>query len=182
MAGSLTQKQARFVEEYTVDFNATAAAVRSGYSPKTAYNAGWQNVRKCDIAEAIAKRVDEMTMRADEALLKLTQWGRGTLEPFIRTNEDGEFWLTLGDEKAQSSLHLLKKIKQTKTITRGKDDYEREEVRTEIEIHDAKDAVIQMAKIRGQYVERQDITSDGAPITQFNVYIHKPKDSDAGER
>ncbi len=37
---SLTPKQARFVEEYLIDLNATQAAVRAGYSPKTAKQQG----------------------------------------------------------------------------------------------------------------------------------------------
>lgn len=165
MAGTLTPKQARFVDEYLVDFNATQAAIRAGYSEKTAYSIGWENLRKPEIKKAISERIAEMTMEADEALLRLTQWGRGTLEPFLNASEDGSFSLTLGSDSAKANLHLLKKVRQTRTVTRGRDDYEREEVRTEIEIHDAKDAVIQMARIRGQYVERHEHSGpDGEPI------------------
>lgn len=176
MAQNLTPKQARFVEEYPVDFNATAASVRAGYSEKTAHAIGWENLRKPEIAKAIAERIDALTMQADEALMRLSQWGRGTLDPFIRTDGDGRFWLTLGDEKAKENLHLLKRVKQTKTITRGKDEYEREEIRTEIEIHDAKDAVIQMAKIRGQYVDR--IESDSSLHVTIE-YVDASKDTSA---
>lgn len=49
----LTGKQRRFVDEYLVDLNATQAAIRAGYSPKTAYDIGFDNLRKKDIAEAI---------------------------------------------------------------------------------------------------------------------------------
>lgn len=35
MAKKLTEKQKRFVEEYLIDLNATQAAIRAGYSPKT---------------------------------------------------------------------------------------------------------------------------------------------------
>ena len=36
----LTNRQTRFVEEYLIDLNATAAAKRAGYSEKTAYAQG----------------------------------------------------------------------------------------------------------------------------------------------
>jgi phage terminase small subunit len=36
----MTEKQKRFVEEYLIDLNATAAAIRAGYSAKTAYSIG----------------------------------------------------------------------------------------------------------------------------------------------
>lgn len=42
----LTPKQKRFVEEYLVDCNATQAAIRAGYSPKTAYSIGQENLKK----------------------------------------------------------------------------------------------------------------------------------------
>ncbi len=47
--GKLTPKQARFVEEYLIDLNATQAAIRAGYSAKTANEQGAQllvSVRK----------------------------------------------------------------------------------------------------------------------------------------
>ena len=42
----MNDRQKRFVEEYLVDFNATQAAIRAGYSPKTAYSIGNENLKK----------------------------------------------------------------------------------------------------------------------------------------
>lgn len=50
---ALTPKQKRFVEEYLVDLNATAAAKRAGYNPKTAYSIGQENLKKPEIQSAI---------------------------------------------------------------------------------------------------------------------------------
>ena len=50
---ALTAKQARFVEEYLVDLNATQAAIRAGYSPKTAQVIGAENLIKPMVAEAV---------------------------------------------------------------------------------------------------------------------------------
>lgn len=52
---ALTPKQQRFVEEYLVDLNATQAAIRAGYSAKTARKIGHENLTKPDIATAIAE-------------------------------------------------------------------------------------------------------------------------------
>lgn len=52
---ALTEKQKRFVAEYLVDLNATQAAIRAGYSEKTARSVGSENLTKPDIAAAIAK-------------------------------------------------------------------------------------------------------------------------------
>lgn len=50
---ALTDKQRRFVDEYLVDLNATQAAIRAGYSQKTARQIGDENLSKPDIAEAV---------------------------------------------------------------------------------------------------------------------------------
>ncbi len=51
----MTPKQARFVEEFLVDLNATKAAIRAGYSAKTAKAIGCELLAKPDIATTIAK-------------------------------------------------------------------------------------------------------------------------------
>ena len=51
----LTPKQARFIDEYLIDLNATQAAIRAGYSEKTARQIAEQNLSKLYIQEAIQK-------------------------------------------------------------------------------------------------------------------------------
>ncbi len=51
----LTPKQARFVEEYLLDLNATQAAIRAGYSKKTANEQGAQLLAKLSIRQAVAE-------------------------------------------------------------------------------------------------------------------------------
>lgn len=50
----MTPKQERFVAEYLIDLNATQAAIRAGYSAKTAAEMGYENLSKPQIAEAVA--------------------------------------------------------------------------------------------------------------------------------
>lgn len=47
-------KQAAFVQEYLIDLNATQAAIRAGYSKKTAHVIGTENLSKPAIASALA--------------------------------------------------------------------------------------------------------------------------------
>ena len=49
----LTTKERRFVEEYLIDFNGTAAAIRAGYSDRTAANIASENLRKLHIQAEI---------------------------------------------------------------------------------------------------------------------------------
>lgn len=50
----MTPKQERFVQEYLIDLNATQAATRAGYSAKTAYSIGQENLSKPEIAQSLA--------------------------------------------------------------------------------------------------------------------------------
>ncbi|WP_429845349.1 terminase small subunit [Brevibacillus sp. FIR094] len=59
--GSLTEKQRLFVLEYLRDFNATRAALAVGYSKKTAYAIGWENLRKPQIQSEIKRQKEAMT-------------------------------------------------------------------------------------------------------------------------
>jgi len=50
---ALTPKQQQFAAEYAIDLNATQAAVRAGYSPRTARQQGSRLLSNADIQEAI---------------------------------------------------------------------------------------------------------------------------------
>lgn len=60
---ALTQKQRLFVDEYLVDLNATQAAIRAGYSKKTAGQIGDENLKKPQIAIAIKQAMDSRNKR-----------------------------------------------------------------------------------------------------------------------
>lgn len=76
---SLTDKQALFVREYLVDLNATQAAIRAGYSERTAKAIGHENLTKLDVASAIeaamAKRAERTEITQDKVLKELAKIG-----------------------------------------------------------------------------------------------------------
>jgi phage terminase small subunit len=63
--GKLTKKQELFVKEYLIDLNATQAAIRAGYSKKTSYSIGEENLKKPVIAAAIQEAMDKRAKRID---------------------------------------------------------------------------------------------------------------------
>ena len=73
----LTEKQKRFCEEYLIDFNATQAALRAGYSQKTAYSIGDENLRKpeiqSEIQSLIKKRSERTGINADIVIKELVK-------------------------------------------------------------------------------------------------------------
>ena len=74
---NLTPKQQRFVEEYLIDLNATQAAIRAGYSEKTAKEIGSENLTKPNIAKAIQeaqnKRTEQTQIDAAYVLKRLVE-------------------------------------------------------------------------------------------------------------
>lgn len=56
----MTGKQKRFAEEYLVDCNATQAAIRAGYSEKTAYSAGQRQLKNVEVKNWIDEQLAQM--------------------------------------------------------------------------------------------------------------------------
>lgn len=77
----MNAKQKRFCDEYLIDLNATQAAIRAGYSPKTAYSIGNENLRKPELKAYIDEQLDlihsNKTADAQEVLEYLTSVMRG---------------------------------------------------------------------------------------------------------
>ena len=77
----MTKKQQRFCDEYLIDLDGTKAAIRAGYSPKTAAAIASENLRKPKLREEIAERMAEKEKQLiadqDEVLKYLTSVLRG---------------------------------------------------------------------------------------------------------
>lgn len=98
----LTKKQRLFVREYLVDLNATQAAIRAGYSAKTAHSAGPRMLTnvgvQAAIQEAMGKRAEKLELSADTVLRELARVAladvgqaydeNGQLKPFSEMPED----------------------------------------------------------------------------------------------
>lgn len=80
----MTAKQQRFCDEYLIDLNATQAAIRAGYSKKTAGVIANENLQKPYIKEYIEKRMaekeDALIAKQDEVLKYLTSVMRRDLK------------------------------------------------------------------------------------------------------
>ncbi|VGV56000.1 terminase small subunit [Streptococcus pyogenes] len=77
----LTLKQKRFADEYIISANATAAAIKAGYSKKTARSIGQENLTKPDIKTYIDERLEKLESEKiatqEEVLQYLTSIMRG---------------------------------------------------------------------------------------------------------
>lgn len=84
----MTPKQEAFVREYLIDLNATQAAIRAGYSAKTAGQMGDENLKKPEIAAAIAAAMAERASRtevtADRVVRELARIGFADMRKILK--------------------------------------------------------------------------------------------------
>lgn len=88
----LTPRQARFVSEYIIDLNASQAAIRAGYSAKTAEQQGYRLLRNASVRGAIdlakIQRRERVKLDADSLLVELDDVRRIAYEAIKRDRED----------------------------------------------------------------------------------------------
>lgn len=133
MTKKLTDKQELFCQEYLIDLNATQAAIRAGYSEKTAQQTGSENLSKPVIQARISElkstrceklavdaayvlqrhieidRMDMADILTDEGYMKpIREWPK-VWRQYLSGMDIAELWEGRGDEKEQ--VGVLKKIK-----------------------------------------------------------------------
>jgi len=164
----MNDRQKRFVEEYLVDFNATQAAIRAGYSQKTAYAIGSENLRKPEISEAISERL----MSENEVIARLSDIARGDIKDLMSITSMG-FEIKLlktdadGNKVVNPNTKLIKKIKQkvTTIMPRTQDGEEKEIIETDLELYSALDALALLGRHHKLFTDKTEITgADGGKV------------------
>lgn len=163
---ALTDKQARFVEEYLVDLNATQAAIRAGYSENTAHSIGHENLSKPEIVSAIADAKQERSQRTkvtqDMVIQELARIGFSDLRKMLTDKGsllDPQDW----DDATAAAISSIEVV----TGSQGEDIDGRKIVeRThKIKVWDKNSALEKLAKHLGMFVEKHEHTGkDGGPI------------------
>ena len=90
----LTEKQKKFADYYIESGNATQAAIKAGYSKKTAYKIGAENLRKPQIKKYIGERMEQLAseriMSAQEILERLSLIANAKIkETVVVANAEG---------------------------------------------------------------------------------------------
>lgn len=189
----LTPKQARFVEEYLVDLNATQAATRAGYSPKTAKSQGQRLLTVVDVQVGIeraqARRSKRTEVTADRVLAELAKVGFSNLADVtdwgtkeVAFGYDDEGRKLSAEDIGDAAMVQYAEAPYVKPINRDdlpmaaraavsevsltKDGFK-------IKMHDKVGALTQMGRHLGMFTEKVEMTGkDGAPIVPvLNVTI-----------
>lgn len=150
----MSESQLRFCEEYLVDLNATQAAIRAGYSKKTARIKGCQLLTKVNIQAEIQRLKDKRSQRteitADNVVLELAKIAFSNIEDFLEVLENGEVTLKTFEFIEREKLAAIESIKISTTT--NKDD-SREYTTTQFKLHSKLNALEQLGKHLGIFKE-----------------------------
>jgi phage terminase small subunit len=149
----------QFVNEYLKDFNATQAAMRAGYSEKTAYSQGSRLLKNVEIADAIKKRLDDAAMESNEVLMRLAEQARGLyslyfiVEKMVDLDEDGDeitivnrLGVNYEQLIADGMGHLVKSVS-----------YNKDGGLTKIEFYDAQAALVQIGRHHKLFTDKHEV-------------------------
>lgn len=160
----MTSKQKRFCEEYIIDLNATQAAIRAGYSPKSAPKVGDQIRRKTEIAAEIARlqeiRSQKTGITAERVIEELRRLAFSDNRKLYR--EDGT--LKLPHEWDEDTAAAVSGA-ETRENYRGV-------ITRKIRLWDKKGALELLGKHLGLFKDRVELSGpDGGPVEVREVVV-----------
>lgn len=164
---SLTPKQERFVAEYLIDLNATQAAIRAGYSEKTATEQGSRLLTNVKVQQAIAKGQNKtaakLEITKERIVEELAKIGFSNMLDYMRAGTDGDPYLDFSNLTREQAAALAEVTVEDFKDGRGED--ARDVRRVKFKLHDKKGALVDMAKMLGFMIEKHEHSGpDGGPI------------------
>jgi len=155
----LTPKQEMFVREYLVDLNATQAAIRAGYSKKTAGAVGHEVLKKPEIQAAIQKamqsRAERTQITADRVLEEWSKIAFMDIKEVVDWDENG---ITIRPS-AEVDGSLIAEISQIATESGHN---------LKIKMHDKMKALDSVARHLGMFNDKLNLSGN----TTINVRIN----------
>ena len=163
-----TLNQRLFVKEYLKDRNATQAAIRAGYSKKTAWCQGQVLLDKPHVQKAIAQEIEQKTKKlditAERVLSEMARLAFAQMGGFVRL--EGNTAIIDFSETTKDDMAALAEITQDEYVEGRGDDSERVR-KTKIKLHDKKgalDTLMKYLKLMDGGADQQDATARATAI------------------
>ena len=155
----MNDKQQRFAEEYLIDSNATQAAIRAGYSAKTAYSQGQRLLKNVEVEAAIQKAQDARAKRTevtiDRVLTELALIGFADMGTYLKL-KNGRVERRDWSDLPEGATKVIQEITQEEhTGGRGHDVGETR--RTKFRLYSKLDALEKIARHLGMFTEKLKI-------------------------
>ena len=160
---SLTAKQARFVEEYLVDLNATQASIRAGYSAKNADKIGPELLGKTRVAAAIAEamkaRSERTDITQDMVLRELALIGFADMGDYVTISDSGNVLLDLTN-LPEGATKVIHEVTQDE-YKEGNGDDARDVKKTKLKLYDKRAALVDIGRHLGMFPNKHEHTGKG---------------------
>lgn len=157
----LTPKQQRFVDEYLIDLNATQAAIRAGYSNKTAEWIGPQLLKKTHVTERIEKCMKEREKRThisqDRVLNELARIGFSDIRKAVKWTKSTVMLIAseaIDDDTAAAISE----------VSEGKEGLK-------LKLHDKKGALVDIGRHLGMFKDKAVLELTGKINTHATVEL-----------
>lgn len=163
----MNAQQERFCQEYLIDLNATQAALRAGYSPKTAYSQGQRLLKHVEVAAQIQQAMDERSQRvqftADEVLAELKALALSDIRHYAIG--DAQKPIGLIDGAPDIAMRAISSVKRR--VRRERDGEEQAEIEdVEYRLWDKPAALRMAGQHLGMFKEIHELTGkDGEAIS-----------------
>lgn len=158
MAKKLTEKQKLFIAAYCANPNATKAAESAGYSAKTAYSIGQENLKKPEIAEEIEKRLgkkaEKYEISGEKVLRELALMGFANMEDYIGV-KDGDAYVDLSAVNRDQFAAVQEITVEEYTEGRGED--KRDIKRTKFKLADKRGSLELLGKHLKLFTEKHEL-------------------------
>lgn len=155
----LTEKQKAFVREYLVDLNATQAAIRAGYSEKTARQAGHRMLTNVDIQQAIQsalqKREQKLEITQQSVVNELAKIGFANMADYMRVGPGGDPVLDFSKLTRDQSAALSEVT--VEDFTDGRGDDARDVRRVKFKLADKRAALVDIGRHLGMFPNKLEI-------------------------
>jgi len=162
------KKHERFCREYVIDHNGTQAAIRAGYSKKTANEQASRLLANVNILTRVkeldGKKTEELEITHERILKEYAKLAFANSENFFdwaegtRVGKDGEEFdvgIVLLKRREDIPPDMLAAIQSIEETQQG----------IKVKLYDKKSALDSLAKIKGMFVEKHEVSGkDGGPI------------------
>lgn len=171
----LTEKQKRFIEEYLIDLNATQAAIRAGYSPKTANEQGNRlltNVSvRTHVDQAIAERSRRTGINQDRVIQELARIGFLNPDDVINFNN-----ATVDSNASIDDLAAIQSVKVKSSYSENGESIERE-----VKFNDKLKALELLGKHLGMFKDNININANLNSTKKLDSILEELNEGDTDE-
>lgn len=185
-----TPKQQKFIQEYLVDLNGTQAAIRAGYSEKTAGSIANTLLMKVEIQEAVAARREALSKKTEVTIERvIREYARVAFVDIRKLYDENGYLLSVNDID-DDSAGAIASIESEQLYEFEDGEKKPIGLTKKIRFTDKVRALDSLAKHLGMFIDKTEITGkDGGPVDTrgtfafppLQILIESPSNSTLGE-